>query len=107
MLTILLFLAWKEARHLFTLTKEWFVPSLIELDPGVLGKKTMWKIYDVNGDNKRMGVLGTGEIKRGKYCKRIIFGDVFILAPLAFASIRQIKYIAKCAFIKVSLNWLE
>ena len=33
------------------------------------------------------------------YSKCIIFGDVFFLAPLAVVSIRQIKYIAKCASI--------
>ena len=33
------------------------------------------------------------------YCKCITFGDVFFLAPLAVVSIRQIKYIAKCASI--------
>ena len=36
-----------------------------------------------------------------EYCKCITFGDVFFLAPLAVVSIRQIKYIAKYAFIKV------
>ena len=35
------------------------------------------------------------------YCKCITFGDVFFLAPLAVVSIRQIKYIAKCASISV------
>ena len=29
-----------------------------------------------------------------------LFDGVFFLAPLAVASLRQIKYIAKCAFIK-------
>ena len=33
------------------------------------------------------------------YCKCMTFGDVFFLAPLAVVSIRQIKYIAKCASI--------
>ena len=33
------------------------------------------------------------------YCKCITFSDLFFLAPLAVVSIRQIKYIAKCAFI--------
>ena len=32
------------------------------------------------------------------YCKRITFGDVFFLAPLAVDSTRQIKYTANCAF---------
>ena len=35
------------------------------------------------------------------YCKCITFGEVFFLAPLAVVSLRQIKYIAKYAFIKV------
>ena len=35
------------------------------------------------------------------YCKGITFGDVFFLAPLAVESLRQIKYTAICAFIKV------
>ena len=35
------------------------------------------------------------------YCKHITFGDVIFLAPLAVASLCEIKYIAKCAFIKV------
>ena len=35
--------------------------------------------------------------RKTKYCKCITFGDVFFLAPLAVVSIRQIKYIAKCA----------
>ena len=34
-----------------------------------------------------------------KYSKCITFSDVFFLAPLAVVSIRQIKYIAKCASI--------
>ena len=38
-----------------------------------------------------------------KYCKCITFGDVFFLAPLVVVSIRQIKQIAKCAFIKVHI----
>ena len=33
------------------------------------------------------------------YCKCITFSDVFFLAPLAVVSIRQIKFIAKCASI--------
>ena len=41
------------------------------------------------------------DVAEGNYCKCITFGDVFFLAPLAVVSIRQIKYIAKCAFIKV------
>ena len=36
---------------------------------------------------------------KNNYCKCITFGDVFFLAPLAVVSIRQIKYIAKCASI--------
>ena len=36
-----------------------------------------------------------------KYCKHIMFGDVFFLAPLTVESICQIQYTAKCAFIKV------
>ena len=35
------------------------------------------------------------------YSKRTTFGDVFSLAPLATESLRQIKYTAQCAFIKV------
>ena len=38
------------------------------------------------------------------YCKRITFGDGFFLAPLAVVSLRQIKYIAECAFAKVEKN---
>ena len=38
-------------------------------------------------------------VKQRSYCKCITFGDVFFLAPLAVVSIRQIKYIAKCASI--------
>ena len=35
-------------------------------------------------------------------CKHITFGnDVFFLALLAVESLRQFKYTAKCAFIKV------
>ena len=36
-----------------------------------------------------------------RYCKRITIGNVFFLVPLAVESPRQIKYTAKCAFIKV------
>ena len=39
------------------------------------------------------------DYSKEKYCKCITFGDVFFLAPLAVVSIRQIKYIAKCASI--------
>ena len=35
------------------------------------------------------------------YCKFITFGDVFVLESLAVVSIRQIKHIAKFAFINV------
>lgn len=35
------------------------------------------------------------------YCKRLTFGDEFFLVPLAFESLRQMKYKAKCALIKV------
>ena len=38
------------------------------------------------------------------YCKRMTFGDGFFLAPLAVVSLRQIKYIAECAFAKVEKN---
>ena len=38
------------------------------------------------------------------YCKRITFGDVFFLAPLAVESFRQIKYTAKCTFMKVWIS---
>ena len=33
--------------------------------------------------------------------KGIAFGDVFFLAPLTVESLCQIKYTAKCAFIKI------
>ena len=33
--------------------------------------------------------------------KIITFGDIFFLEPLAVESLRQIKYTAKCAFVKV------
>ena len=36
------------------------------------------------------------------YCKRITFDDVFFLAPLSVESLRQIKYIGKCAFINLN-----
>ena len=36
----------------------------------------------------------------GNYYNRITFGDVFFLVPLAVESLPQIKYTAKCAFIK-------
>ena len=36
------------------------------------------------------------------YCKRIRFGREFFLAPLVFVTLRQIKYIVKCACISMS-----
>ena len=47
------------------------------------------------------------QARRMKYCKRITFGGVFFLAPLAITSLSQIKYIAKCEFkktLKVDFN---
>ena len=38
-----------------------------------------------------------------RYCN-ITFGNVFFLAPLAVESLHQIKYTAKCAFIKVWIS---
>ena len=43
----------------------------------------------------------------GQYCKRITFDGVFFLAPLAVASLRQIKYTAKSAFYKVLINGFQ
>ena len=42
-------------------------------------------------------------IKSANYVKNkiITFGDIFFLEPLAVESLRQIKYTAKCAFVKV------
>ena len=37
----------------------------------------------------------------------ITFGDIFFVGSLAVVSVHQIKYIAKCAFIKVWISWLK
>ena len=47
---------------------------------------------------------GTKQTESTNYCKCITFGDVLFLAPLAVESLRQIKYTAKCAFIKVWIS---
>ena len=38
------------------------------------------------------------------YCKCITFGNEFFLVPLAVELLRQLKYTAKCAFIKIQIN---
>ena len=86
-----------------------FYTILIELLFQII--KDIWAVKSIKDSSKFYVVQGVHIITKltqtnsapiqASYCKCITFGDVFFLALLAVVPLGKIKYIAKCAFIKV------